>query len=100
MGAWQDGYIHANGIRIHYTRTGAGTGKTPIVLNHGGTGNGLTWTRVARALEADYDVVMPDARGHGLTDAPDAGYDHTTRAADLAAFVQALGLDRPVVGGH
>ncbi|HZR00736.1 MAG TPA: alpha/beta hydrolase [Chloroflexota bacterium] len=98
MAQWQDGYVQANGIRIHYTRTGGD--KPPVVLCHGSTDSGLCWTPVARALEADYDVVMPDARGHGLSDAPDGGYDHATRADDLAAFIQALGLDRPVVGGH
>jgi len=98
MGQWQSGDVTANGIKVHYTRTGGG--KTPLVLNHGATDNGLCWTPVAAALEADYDVVMPDARGHGQTDAPDAGYDTATRAADLAAFVEALGLERPVVGGH
>ena len=70
------------------------------MLCHGSTDSGLCWTPVARALEADYDVVMPDARGHGQTDAPDTGYDHATRAADLAGFVEALKLERPVVGGH
>ena len=98
MAQWQDGYVQANGIRIHYTRTGGD--KPPVVLCHGSTDAGLCWTPVARALEADYDVVMPDARGHGLSEAPDSGYDHATRAADLAGFVEALKLDRPVVGGH
>src|SRR5262249_18855145 len=74
--------------------------KQPVVLCHGSTDSGLCWTPVATALEADYDVVMPDARGHGLSDAPDTGYDHQTRAADLAAFIQALKLERPAVGGH
>ena len=98
LGQWPSGFITANGIRIHYTRTGGD--KPPVVLNHGSTDNGLCWTPIARALESDYDVIMPDARGHGLTDAPDIGYDHATRAADLAAFVDALGLIKPVIGGH
>ena len=98
MGSWRSDHVTANGIKIHYTRTG-GDGPS-VVLCHGSTDNGLCWTPVARALEADYDVVMPDARGHGLTDAPETGYDVATRAADLAAFVEALGLERPVVGGH
>jgi pimeloyl-ACP methyl ester carboxylesterase len=98
MAQWQDGYVQTNGIRMHYTRTGGD--KPAVVLCHGSTDAGLCYTPVAKALEADYDVVMPDARGHGLSDAPDTGYDHQTRAADLAGFIQALGLDRPVVGGH
>ena len=96
--AWQDGYVTANGIKVHYTRTGGG--KTPLVLNHGATDNGLCWTPVAKAFEADYDVIMPDARGHGLSDAPEDGYGSGERAADLAGLIEALKLDRPVVGGH
>jgi pimeloyl-ACP methyl ester carboxylesterase len=98
MADWQSGYVQANGIKVRYTRTGGD--RPPLVLNHGSTDNGLCWTPLAQALEADYDVVMPDARGHGLTDAPEDGYDVATRAADLAGLVEALKLERPVVGGH
>lgn len=98
MAAWTSGDVVANGISIHYYRTGGD--KPPVVLNHGATDDGLCWTRLARVLEGEYDVIMPDARGHGLSDAPDGGYDSSTRAADLAAFIRALGLDRPAVGGH
>lgn len=98
MAEWQSGDVIANGIRVHYDRTGGD--KPPLVLSHGATDSGLCWTRLARALEADYDVIMPDARGHGLSEAPPDGYTSEERAADLAGFVRALGLDRPAVGGH
>ena len=83
---------------MHFYRTGGD--KPPLVLSHGFGDDGLCWTRLARALEPDYDVVMPDARGHGLSDAPVSGYAPSDRAADLAAFISALGLDRPAIGGH
>ena len=57
----------ANGIRLHYYRTGDGT-KPAVVLCHGFSDSGLCWTPVARQLEADYDVIMLDARGHGLSE--------------------------------
>src|SRR5882672_8468662 len=72
MPEWFSGDIVANGLRIHYSRTGGD--KPALVLSHGATDSGLCWTRVARALEADYDVILPDARGHGLSDAPPSGY--------------------------
>ena len=96
---WFSGDVVANGIKIHYYRTGGGD-KPPVVLSHGATDNGLCWTRLTRALEADYDVIMPDARGHGLSDAPEEGYTAAERAADLAGFIEALRLERPAVGGH
>ncbi len=95
---WFSGDVIANGIRVHYYRTGGD--KPPLVLAHGATDDGLCWTPVARALEADYDVIMPDARGHGLSEAPESGYGVHERAADLAGLIQALGLGRPAVGGH
>ena len=55
MAQWQSGDVTANGIKVHYTRTGGD--KPPLVLNHGATDNGLCWTPVATALEAEYDVV-------------------------------------------
>lgn len=98
MTDWFSGDIVANGIKIHYYRTGGN--KPAVVLSHGATDDGLCWTRVTRALEADYDVIMPDARGHGLSDAPATGYSSADHAADLAGVIKGLGLDRPAVGGH
>lgn len=95
---WQNGTVKSNGIQIHYTRTGGD--KPPMVLNHGAMDDGLCWTRVAKALEDDYDLIMLDARGHGRSDSGQGDYSSQSRAADIAGSIQALGLDRPVVGGH
>ena len=97
MSDWFSDDVTANGLRIHYSRTGGD--RPPLVLSHGATDSGLCWTRVARDLASDY-VILPDARGHGLSDAPDSGYSSADRAADLAGFIDALGLQRPAVGGH
>ncbi|MCD6284306.1 MAG: alpha/beta fold hydrolase [Anaerolineae bacterium] len=96
---WPEAYVGANGIKLHYWRTGDGS-KPPLVLCHGFSDNGLCWTPVARALEADFDVIMYDARGHGLSDAPDEGYTTKDHAADLAGLVKALGLEKPAILGH
>ncbi|MGC9348215.1 MAG: alpha/beta fold hydrolase [Anaerolineae bacterium] len=96
---WPDAYVEANGIQIHYWRTGDGS-KPPLVLCHGRTDNGLCWTPVARRLESDYDIIMYDARGHGLSDAPDTGHNAEVRADDLAGVVKALDLEKPAVLGH
>jgi pimeloyl-ACP methyl ester carboxylesterase len=98
MTNWTAGYITANGIRIHYYRTGGDRPK--VVLNHGITDDGLCWTHVAKAIEAQYDIIMVDARGHGKTDSGRGDYSPEARAADLAGLIQALGLEHPVVGGH
>ena len=98
MNNWQDGFVNANGIKVHYYRTGGD--KPQVVLNHGAMDDGLCWTRVTKELEQDYDVIMMDTRGHGLSDNGEGDYQSETRAKDLAEAIMALGLEKPVVGGH
>lgn len=99
MSAWQSGFVETNGIRMHYWRTGERS-KPSVVLSHGGSDNGRCWIRTARVLEADYDVVMVDARGHGLSSKPEQGYGPRVSAADLAGFVVGLGVESPHLIGH
>jgi pimeloyl-ACP methyl ester carboxylesterase len=98
MSTWQSGYVQANGLRLHYTRTGGD--KPPLVMVHGFSDNGACWTPVAQALEADYDIIMPDARGHGFSEAPEHGYTPTDQATDLKELINALGLHKPLILGH
>jgi pimeloyl-ACP methyl ester carboxylesterase len=98
MAEWFSGDVTANGIKIHYYRTGGD--KPVIVLCHGATDDGLCWTPVARALEADYDVIMPDARWHGLSAGPAGPASPAILANDLYEFVLALKLEKPILGGH
>ncbi len=95
---WQTGFVEANGLRLHYTRTGGD--KPPLVLAHGVTDAGPCWTPVAEALAPEYDAIMVDARGHGHSDAPERGYGPAEQAEDLAGVITGLGLDRPAVLGH
>ncbi len=83
------------------TTGGGGLGaKPPVVLAHGFSDAGLCWTPVAEALEADYDLIMVDARGHGRSDAPETGYTLAQMAGDLRGVIAGLGLHRPAVMGH
>jgi len=98
LSSWTQDDLVVGGVRLHYYRTGHGE-KPPLVLVHGFTDSGLCWSRVAHDLEAEYDVVMPDMRGHGLSARVGPG-DDVDMAADLAGLIQGLGLKRPIVGGH
>jgi N-formylmaleamate deformylase len=98
MPKWSDGYVKTNGLRIHYYRTGGN--KPQVVINHGAADDGLCWTRIVTELEKDYDVILPDARGHGKSASGKKDYSTKQRVADLAGLIQELKLDRPVVGGH
>ncbi len=98
MAEWTTGTCEANGISVHYLRTGGN--KPPVILLHGLMTSGACWTPVARALERDYDVIMPDARGHGSSGVPDQGYRYENLAADAVSLIDVLNLANPVLVGH
>lgn len=98
MNKWIDSACEANGIKIHYLRTGGD--KPPVVLLHGLIANGACWAPLARALEKDYDVIMPDARGHGKSSVPEQGYCYEMLATDVLSLIENLGLAIPVLIGH
>src|SRR5512135_2547586 len=102
MTQWIEQDVLVDGAKFHYYRTGDGS-KPALVLAHGFSDNGMCWLPVARDLEAEYDVILPDARGHGQSERVPgltAPGEKVNGARDLAGVIQALKLERPVVGGH
>ena len=97
---WSDGYVFANGIRIHYYRAVPAPGKPVIVMAHGATDIGLSWTTLTKELQAGYDIYMVDARGHGLTDPPTAAETGDTGVEDLVGFLHAMKIEKLILMGH
>ncbi len=97
---WSDGYVYANGIRIHYYHAFPAPGKPVIVMAHGSTDYGLNWTTLTKELQSGYDIYMVDARGHGYTDPPTADTKGDAGVEDLVGFVRALKLEKPILMGH
>lgn len=95
---WTSGICKANGIDVHYIRTGGD--KPPIVLLHGLMLNGACWTPLARDLAEDYDIIMPDARGHENSSIPDPGYSYDNLASDVIGLIDVLKLTSPILLGH
>ena len=93
-----DLWVAIDGLRLHY-RDWGGRGR-PIVLLHGLASTCRIWDLVAPILARDFSVVAVDQRGHGESDKPTDGYDFATVSRDLHGFVQAQGLESPVVVGH
>lgn len=98
MATWTTGSCEANGINIHYLRTGGD--KPAVILLHGLMTNGACWSSLAQALEQDCDVIMPDSRGHGCSSAPLEDYSYDTLARDVLGLIVALGLSSAVLIGH
>jgi len=89
-----------DGCALHVRHT-PGAGGPAFVLVHGLASNARLWDGVAAVLAAaGHPSYAVDLRGHGESDLPETGFDTATAAADVAAVITALGLDRPVVAGQ
>lgn len=95
---WQEATILANGISQRYYRSGGE--KPALILLHGFSESGLSWSRVAKALEADYDLILPDARGHGLSGGPETGYSQELLVQDVVGLIHALHVQQAALLGH
>ena len=62
---WTDGYVMANGIRIHYWRSGGN--RPPMVMAHGSSDDGLCWTNLAREFQ---DSTTSSCSTRGATACP------------------------------
>ena len=93
-----DATVSLRGLAFHYREYGE-AGR-PVVLLHGVASNSRIWIMVGPLLGQQLQVFALDQRGHGESAKPDSGYDFETVVGDLAAFIEALGLERPVVVGH
>ncbi|MDD4821750.1 MAG: alpha/beta hydrolase [Bacteroidales bacterium] len=97
---WSDGYVYANGIRIHYYHAVPATGKPVILAIHGVMDTGLTWASVCDKLQNDYDIYMLDTRGHGLTDPFNGTEDRNALLIDVMEAAKSLKLEKPILMGH
>lgn len=86
-----------NGISLAYERRGKGA---PLVLVHGFPLDHTAWTELAPHLEADFDLILPDLRGFGQSDAPEGAYTVEQMAADLAGLLDELGIKQAFLAGH
>lgn len=97
---WSNGYVYANGARLHYVRAVPAPGKPVMVMVHGVTDIGLSWTTLTWKLQDSYDIYMLDSRGHGLSDPIMPTDDGSTLVKDVVEFVQAMDFENPILMGH
>lgn len=97
---FENRYIEANGVRLHYLDYGT-AGRTPMLCLHGGAVNAHWFDFVAAGFTANYHVRAFDQRGHGdsaWAQPPDYSYERY--AADVAQVVEQLDLRDFVMVGH
>jgi pimeloyl-ACP methyl ester carboxylesterase len=105
-------YASRDGVSLHYERLDAEDGRPPIIFVHGlGVARWL-WQWQREAFEDEYDLVLPDNRGSGKSEAAlppliphlprsirlllfikFAGYSMSGLAADLEAVLADAGVD-------
>jgi pimeloyl-ACP methyl ester carboxylesterase len=96
--------VTAGGVRFHVQRL-AGRSPTgarpvhPVVFIHGLGMDNLSsfyFTLANPLANAGAEVILYDLRGHGMSERPCTGYQVSDSVADLAALLDALGVEGPV----
>ena len=91
-------FVERDGVRIFYEAAGEGP---PVLLSHGYSATSRMWRGQVEALAPRYRIITWDMRGHGQSDSPDdpALYSEAATVGDMAAILDALGIDTAVIGG-
>ena len=94
--------IRCNGVDLSVHRAGQGT---PLLLIHGFPQNHMCWERVAPHFAQHHDVIIPDLRGYGESEAPpnetgNSTYSKRTMAQDIADLLNTLSIKCANVLGH
>ncbi len=89
----------STGVRLRYLEQGDPAGR-PVILIHGITDSWFSFSRVLPEISKAHRVYALDLRGHGDSDRPANGYTPQHMAADVIAFMDALGIRRAVLVGH
>jgi len=89
--------IKVGEMTVSYGDEGQGV---PLVLVHGGGINHESWRSFVPAAVKKFRVLTPDTRDHGATDNPSGKFSYDLTADDLAGFIAALKLEKPLVMGY
>ena len=89
----------ATGVTLSYAEHGDPAGL-PVVALHGVTDSWRSFEPLLPHLPRSLRLLALSQRGHGDSQRPASGYRTCDLAADAAAFIKALGIERALVVGH
>src|SRR5512140_2275385 len=93
----EQGYVDNDGARIWYSAFGSGA---PVILLHGGLGNSGNWGyQVPALVEAGYQVVVIDSRGHGRSTRDLRPYSYDLMATDVQAVMDSIHIEKAALVG-
>lgn len=85
------GVVDSGGAKIYYARFGQGA---PVVLLHGGFGNGDHWSNQVPVLAETFSVIAIDSRGQGRSTRTKATPTYDVMASDVLAVLDHLKIDK------
>jgi non-heme chloroperoxidase len=88
----------STGVRLHYAERGDRAGEAIIFL-HGYSDSWFSYSRVLPLLSPEYHAFALTQRGHGDSDKPDCCYTPEDFAADVDAFMDAVGVEEATLVG-
>jgi pimeloyl-ACP methyl ester carboxylesterase len=94
--AASSGFVDVEGAKIYYATYGTGA---PVILLHGGMGNGDHWANQVPALAESLQVIVIDSRGQGRSTRSKAAPSYDMMASDVLAVMDHLGLDKAAIVG-
>ena len=91
-------FIDRDGVRIYYEDHGSGPA---VLLTSGYAATVRMWDPQVAVLSSRYRILTWDMRGHGMSDSPEdaTAYSHEATVADMAAVLDACGVECAVIGG-
>ncbi len=99
----QSNYVMTPEGRVHYYEAESRIpgGGIPLVLVHGLADRDESWAPMLERLKrSGFHVYAPDLLGYGRSPKPsDSDYSISTQEQFVADFIQAIGLQKPDVGG-
>src|SRR5688572_18386704 len=90
--------ILSTGVRLHYAERGDPAGEA-IVFLHGYSDSWFSFSRVLPLLSPSCHAFALTQRGHGDSDKPECCYSPEDFAADVNAFMEAVGLEEATMVG-
>jgi pimeloyl-ACP methyl ester carboxylesterase len=92
--------LNRDGVNIHYEVHGDSSAPT-VLLSHGYSATSAMWRKQVKFLSEHYQVITWDMRGHGASDSPGDPtlYSEALTVEDMAALLDAVGVEQAVIGG-
>ncbi len=84
-------------MNLYYRTQGDGD---PVIILHGLFGDSLNWAGVARLLQDDYRLILPDMRNHGRSPHDNDDCSYSAMAEDVLALMDRLSIEKAHLIGH